>query len=124
MFTATAATIVSGAVAERIHFTSYLIFSAIVSGIIYPVFGSWVWNDNGLLKQLGFIDFADSTVVHSIGGWCALAGIMVLGPRLGRYLRKSEAREIPAHNLTLVAYWVDLFYGWVGLALMAAVSAV
>lgn len=103
MFTATAATIVSGAVAERIHFTSYLIFSAIVSGIIYPVFGSWVWNDNGLLKQLGFIDFADSTVVHSIGGWCTLAGIMVLGPRLGRYSRKGEAREIPAHNLTLVA---------------------
>ncbi|MDP3010315.1 MAG: hypothetical protein Q8N30_14770 [Methylococcales bacterium] len=102
MFAATAATIVSGAVAERIHFTAYLLFSAAVSGIIYPIFGNWVWNDNGWLKQLGFIDFAGSTAVHSIGGWCALAGIIALDPRLGRYSRQGEVREIPGHNLSLV----------------------
>ncbi|CAG1021018.1 partial Ammonium transporter, partial [Patescibacteria group bacterium] len=115
MFAATAATIVSGAVAERIHFFAYLLFSATVSGIIYPVFGSWVWNEHGWLKQLGFVDFAGSTVVHSIGGWCALAGIMVLGSRLGRYSRQGEAREIPGHNLTLVALGsFILWMGWFG----------
>lgn len=115
MFAATAATIVSGAVAERIHFTAYLIFSAFVSGIIYPVFGSWVWNEHGWLKQLGFVDFAGSTVVHSIGGWCALAGIIVLGPRLGRYSRQGEIREIAGHNLTLVVLGAFILWmGWFG----------
>lgn len=112
MFAATAATIVSGAVAERIHFMAYLTFSATVSGIIYPIFGSWVWNENGWLKKLGFVDFAGSTVVHSIGGWCALAGIIVLGSRLGRYSRQGEVREIPGHNLTLVV--LGAFILWVG----------
>lgn len=115
MFAATAATIVSGAVAERIHFTSYLIFSAFVSGVIYPIFGGWVWNDNGWLKQLGFVDFAGSTVVHSVGAWCSLAGIMVLGPRLGRYSRLGEAREIPGHNVTLVVLGAFILWiGWFG----------
>jgi Amt family ammonium transporter len=112
MFAATSATIVSGAVAERIHFNAYLTFSAMVSGIIYPVFGHWVWNENGWLKKLGFIDFAGSTAVHSVGGWCALAGIIVLGPRLGRYSRQGESREIPGHNLTLVV--LGAFILWVG----------
>ncbi|MDD5275693.1 MAG: ammonium transporter [Methylovulum sp.] len=115
MFAATAATIVSGAVAERMHFTAYLFFSAIVTGIIYPVFGSWTWNANGWLATLGFVDFAGSTVVHSIGGWCALAGIIVLGPRLGRYSRQGETREIPGHNLPFVALGgFILWMGWFG----------
>ena len=115
MFAATSATIVSGAVAERIHFGAYLLFSAIVSGIIYPVFGSWVWNEHGWLKALGFLDFAGSTAVHSVGGWCALAGIMVLGPRLGRYSKRGEAREIPGHNLTLITLGAFILWmGWFG----------
>jgi Amt family ammonium transporter len=115
MFAATAATIVSGAIAERMHFSSYLIFSALVTGIIYPVFGSWVWNEHGWLTALGFVDFAGSTVVHSIGAWCALAGIIVLGPRLGRYSKSGETREIPGHNLPLVALGgFILWMGWFG----------
>ncbi len=115
MFAATAATIVSGAVAERMHFTAYLLFSAMVTGIIYPVFGSWTWNGSGWLASLGFVDFAGSTVVHSIGGWCALAGIIVLGPRLGRYSRQGETREIPGHSLPLVGLGgFILWMGWFG----------
>jgi len=115
MFAATAATIVSGAVAERMHFPAYLIFSGLVTGIIYPVYGSWVWNEHGWLTALGFVDFAGSTVVHSIGAWCALAGIIVLGPRLGRYSKNGETREIPGHNLPLVALGgFILWLGWFG----------
>jgi ammonium transporter, Amt family len=115
MFAATAATIVSGAVAERMHFTTYLIFSAFVTAVIYPIFGSWAWNEQGWLKGLGFVDFAGSTVVHSVGGWCALAGIIVLGPRLGRYSRQGETREIPGHNLPFVALGgFVLWLGWFG----------
>lgn len=115
MFAATAATIVSGAVAERMHFTAYFIFSALVTGIIYPIFGSWAWNEMGWLMKMGFIDFAGSTVVHSIGAWCALAGVIVLGPRLGRYSKQGETREIPGHNLPLVALGgFILWMGWFG----------
>lgn len=115
MFAATAATIVSGAVAERIHFGSYLLFSCLVSGLIYPVFGGWVWNENGWLAQLGFVDFAGSTAVHSVGGWCSLAGVIVLGPRLGRYGRDGAAREIPGHNLPLLVLGgFILWLGWFG----------
>lgn len=115
MFAATAATIVSGAVAERMHFPAYLIFSGLVTGIIYPVFGSWTWNEHGWLTQLGFVDFAGSTVVHSIGGWCSLAGVIVLGPRLGRYSKRGETREIPGHNLPFVALGgFILWMGWFG----------
>lgn len=115
MFAATSATIVSGAVAERIHFNAYLLFSATVSGIIYPIFGSWVWNSGGWLAKLGFVDFAGSTVVHSVGGWCALAGIIALGPRLGRYSKAGETREIPGHNLPLLVLGgFILWFGWFG----------
>lgn len=115
MFAATAATIVSGAVAERMHFAAYLIFSAMVTGIVYPIFGSWVWNENGWLARLGFFDFAGSTVVHSVGGWCSLAGISALGPRLGRYSRSGEIREIPGHNLPLVVLGAFILWlGWFG----------
>jgi Amt family ammonium transporter len=115
MFASTAATIFSGAVAERMHYWSYIIGSAALTGLIYPVFGHWAWDEQGWLKQLGFIDFAGSSVVHSVGAWCALAGIMVLGPRLGRFARSGEARGIPGHNLPMVALGgFILWLGWFG----------
>ena len=107
MFAATATTIASGAMAERVHFGAYLIGACLISGLIYPVFGSWAWGSahggTGWLKELGFIDFAGSTVVHSIGGWVALAGIMVLGARLGRFAPDGTPRVIAGHNLGMVA---------------------
>lgn len=115
MFAATAVTIFSGAVAERTHYVSYLLFCVIATGVIYPIFGGWVWNSNGWLASLGFIDFAGATVVHSIGAWCALAGIIVIGPRLGRFSRQGEPRDIPGHNLALVALGgFILWLGWFG----------
>ncbi len=119
MFAATSTTIASGAMAERIHFSAYLIGACIVSGFIYPVFGSWAWGGahggEGWLKAMGFVDFAGSTVVHSIGGWVALAGILVLGPRLGRFSASGESRVIPGHNLGLVALGgFILWFGWFG----------
>jgi Amt family ammonium transporter len=119
MFAATAVTIASGAMAERTRYEAYLIGALVISGIIYPVYGSWVWGSlyegQGWLAQMGFIDFAGSTVVHSIGGWVALAGIIVLGPRLGKFGPNGEAREIPGHNLTLVAMGgFILWVGWFG----------
>jgi len=119
VFAATAATIVSGAVAERIKFTGYLAYSAIVCAIIYPVFGSWAWGSllhgSGWLEAKGFIDFAGSTVVHSIGGWCALAGAIVLGPRRGKFGPKGEVRAIPGHNIPMAAIGVFILWmGWFG----------
>jgi ammonium transporter, Amt family len=115
MFAATAATIVSGALAERIRFSAYLAGSLLITTFLYPVFGSWVWNDGGWLKQMGFLDFAGSTVVHSIGAWCALAGILALGPRTGRYAADGTPREIPGHNLPFVALGgLILWFGWFG----------
>ena len=115
MFAATAATIVSGAVAERMRFTSYLVCAMIICSLIYPIFGHWAWGENGWLGQLGFIDFAGATVVHSVGGWCALAGVMVLGPRLGRFSRQGESRDIPGHNLPMIALGgFILWLGWFG----------
>ncbi len=115
MFAATAATIASGAMAERTRYNAYLVGAVAITGFIYPVFGSWVWNDNGWLAQLGFIDFAGSTVVHSVGAWCALAGILVLGPRLGRFDDQGRPREIRGHNLSLVALGgFILWFGWFG----------
>ncbi|NCQ18555.1 MAG: ammonium transporter [Ignavibacteria bacterium CG22_combo_CG10-13_8_21_14_all_37_15] len=119
VFAATAATIVSGAMAERTKFISYLIYSAVISIVIYPIFGSWAWGSlfhgGGWLEKLGFIDFAGSTVVHSIGGWAALAGAIVLGPRLGKYTKDGKPKAIPGHNLTLAALGVFiLWFGWYG----------
>jgi len=119
VFAATAATIVSGAVAERIKFTGYLVYSVVVCAFIYPVFGSWAWgsllNGNGWLEAKGFIDFAGSTVVHSIGGWCALAGAIVLGPRKGKFGPKGEVRAIPGHNIPMAAIGVFILWlGWFG----------
>lgn len=119
VFAATAATIVSGAMAERTKFLSYLIYSALITAFIYPVFGSWAWgglfHGKGWLEQLGFIDFAGSTVVHGIGGWAALAGAIVLGPRLGKYGADGRARAIPGHNMPLATLGVFiLWFGWFG----------
>ncbi|MDF1820667.1 MAG: ammonium transporter [Alcanivoracaceae bacterium] len=115
MFAATAATIASGAMAERTRFGAYLFGALVITGLIYPVFGSWVWNADGWLAKLGFIDFAGSTVVHSVGAWCALAGIIVVGPRLGRFDDKGKPREIRGHNMTLVAIGgFILWFGWFG----------
>ena len=86
-FAATAATIVSGAVAERIEFRAFLIFSTLLVAISYPITGHWVW-DGGWLSEMGFSDFAGSTVVHSVGGWAALVGAAILGPRIGKYQKR------------------------------------
>ena len=119
VFAATAATIVSGAMAERTKFTGYLLYSIGVCGLIYPIFGSWAWgslfNGSGWLEGLGFIDFAGSTVVHSVGGWAALAGAIVLGPRMGKYLADGSVRPIPGHNMPLGALGVFILWlGWFG----------
>ena len=113
MFAATAATIVSGAVAERVKLSSFLIFSAVYVAIIYPIVGMWGWG-GGWLAEMGFHDFAGSTFVHSVGGWAALAGVMVLGPRSGKYVN-GESKPIPGHSLPLAAIGVFLlWFGWYG----------
>jgi Amt family ammonium transporter len=119
VFAATAATIVSGAMAERTKFIAYLCYSAVISLVIYPVFGSWAWggllDGNGWLEKLGFHDFAGSTVVHSIGGWLALAGAITLGPRVGKYGPDGKPKAIMGHNLPLAALGVFiLWFGWFG----------
>lgn len=113
MFAATAATIVSGAVAERIKLSSFLVFSTIFVGIVYTIAGSWKWG-GGWLDAMGFYDFAGSTLVHSVGGWGALIGAIILGPRLGKYT-KSGLKPIPGHSLPLAAIGVFLlWFGWYG----------
>jgi Amt family ammonium transporter len=119
VFAATAATIISGAVAERTKFSAYMVYSIFVSALIYPIFGGWAWgslfNGGGWLEGLGFIDFAGSTVVHSIGGWLALAGAIVVGPRLGKYDKKGKVKPIPGHSIPLAGLGVFLlWFGWYG----------
>ncbi len=113
MFAATGATIVSGAVAERIKLMPFLIFSTIFVALSYPITGSWKWG-GGWLDGMGFYDFAGSTLVHSVGGWAALAGIILLGPRMGKYTAKG-IRPIQGHSLPLAAIGVFLlWFGWFG----------
>lgn len=121
MFCGAAVTIMSGAVAERMKFSSYLIVAYIVSSLIYPVFGHWAWagldeaETNGWLNSLGFIDFAGSTVVHSIGGWVSLAVLVIIGPRHGRFTESGKANRIAPSNLSLATLGsVLLFIGWMG----------
>ena len=114
MFCATAATIVSGAMAERTKFSNYLLYSILISAIVYPVSGHWGWG-GGWLSELGFHDFAGSTMVHACGGMLALAGAMALGPRIGKYDKQKKSRAIPGHNLALCALGVFcLWVGWFG----------
>ena len=114
MFAAAAATIVSGAVAERMKFKSYLIYSIVITAFIYPISGHWHWG-GGWLAQLGFIDFAGSTLVHAVGGFAALAGAIVLGPRIGKFNKDGSSNVIPGHSLTLAALGVFILWlGWFG----------
>ena len=114
VFCATAATIVSGSMAERTKFSSYCIYSVVISAVIYPVVGHWIWG-GGWLQNLGFHDFAGSTVVHSVGGWCALIGAAILGPRIGKYTKDGKSNAFPGHSLTLGALGVFILWmGWFG----------
>ena len=114
VFCATAATIVSGAMAERTEFKAYLIFTVIISVIIYPISGHWTWG-GGWLKEMGFHDFAGSSIVHSVGGWVGLAGAAIIGPRIGKYGKDGKVKAIPGHNLLLGALGVFiLWFGWFG----------
>lgn len=113
VFAATAATIVSGAMAERTKFKSYLFYSAVITMIVYPISGHWIWG-GGWLAQMGMHDFAGSTVVHSVGGWMALAGAIVLGPRIGKF-KNGKPNAIPGHSITLGTLGVFILWiGWFG----------
>jgi len=123
VFAATAATIVSGAVAERMKFYGYLIYCAILTAVIYPIVGHWIWG-GGWLAGLGVIDFAGSTVVHSVGGLSALAGAVLLGPRLGKYNPDGSSNAIPGHNIAIAALGVFiLWFGWFGFNAGSTLSA-
>ena len=114
VFAATAATIVSGAVAERTKFTTYLIFSFLMTVFIYPISGHWQWQGDGWLTQLGFIDFAGSSIVHSVGGWAALVAAAMVGPRIGKY-KNGVSQAIPGHNILIGALGVMILWlGWFG----------
>lgn len=121
VFAATAATIVSGAVAERTKFVGYLAYSIGICVIVYPIFGSWCWNGlvggtgAGWLEGMGFLDFAGSTVVHSVGGWAALAGAIVIGARKGKYSSEGKPQPIPGHNIPMAGLGVFILWlGWFG----------
>jgi Amt family ammonium transporter len=114
MFAGAAATIVSGAVAERLKFKTYLVYTAVMSALIYPIGGHWLWG-GGWLMQRGFVDFAGSTIVHACGGFAALAAAWVLGPRIGKYNKDGSSNAIPGHSLTLAALGVFILWmGWFG----------
>ncbi len=114
MFAATAATIVSGAVAERIKLVPFMIFTVIYVGLIYPIAGSWKWG-GGFLQQMGFYDFAGSTLVHSVGGWAALVAVSLLGARIGKFDKDGNPQAIPGHNIPLATAGVlILWLGWFG----------
>lgn len=111
VFCGTAATIVSGAVAERVKYVTFIIFSFVLTLVIYPIVGHWVWG-GGWLAELGFMDFAGDSVVHSVGGWAALAGAMLLGPRIGKYGKDGKPKAIPGHSMSLAV--IGLFVLWLG----------
>lgn len=114
VFCGTAATIVSGAVAERIKYISFIVFSLALTLLIYPMVGHWIWG-GGWLAELGFLDFAGGTTVHSVGGWAALSGIMILGPRIGKYTKDGKINPIPGHSVALATIGaLILWFGWFG----------
>lgn len=109
------ATIVSGAVAERMKFAPYIVFSLLATAVIYPVVGHWVWSSEGWLYKLGMMDFAGSAVVHALGGWASLAAVLVLGPRTGKFNKDGTVNVVPGHNLPLAALGAFmLWFGWFG----------
>ncbi len=113
-FAAVAATIVSGALAGRAKFSGYLVYTAVITAVIYPIVVNWQWG-GGWLSELGFVDFAGSTIVHSVGAWAALAAVIVMGPRIGKYAPDGTPRAIPGHNLVLAITGVFiLLVGWFG----------
>jgi len=115
VFAATAATIVSGAMAERTNFAAYCLYSLIISALLYPATGHWIWGGDGWLGGMGMRDFAGSTVVHSVGAWAALAGCILIGPRKGKYGKDGKVNVIPGHNMPLAALGVFiLWFGWYG----------
>jgi len=114
VFCATAATIVSGAMAERTKFVAYIFYSIVISAIIYPISGHWIWG-GGWLAEIGMWDFAGSTVVHSVGGWIGLTGAVMLGSRIGKYRSDGSPNSIPGHSIPLAALGVFiLWFGWFG----------
>jgi len=114
MFAATAATIVSGAIAGRTKYTTYIVFSIVMTAIIYPISGGWQWQGEGWLTELGFIDFAGSSIVHSVGGWAALVAAFMVGPRIGKFV-DGKVLPIPGHNQVLATLGVFiLWFGWFG----------
>ena len=114
VFCGTAATIVSGAVAERVKYLSFIIFSFILTLLIYPIVGHWIWG-GGFLAELGMLDFAGGTVVHSVGGWAALAGAVILGPRVGKYAANGKITPLPGHSMSLATIGAFvLWLGWFG----------
>ncbi len=130
VFVATAASIVSGALAERVKMWSFFLFTLLLTAFIYPIVGAWTWG-GGWLSEMGFQDFAGSTIVHSVGGWAALAGILVVGPRLGKFRNDGSARATPPSNILIVTLGVFILWlGWFGfnggsqLALGSALDAV
>jgi Amt family ammonium transporter len=125
VFAATAATIVSGAMAERTKFSSYLLYTPFITGIIYPVITHWVWSGQGWLGDLGYVDFAGSGVVHLTGGVAALAGVLAIGPRIGKYDEDGNPQSIPGHSLMLGALGVFvLWFGWYGFNAGSTLAAV
>ena len=125
VFAATAATIVSGAVAERTKFSAYLLFQPFICGVIYPIVTHWVWSGQGWLGDLGFIDFAGSGVVHMVGGFAALAGVQIVGPRIGKYDDNGNPQVIPGSSMVAGALGVFiLWFGWYGFNVGSALAAV
>ena len=125
VFAATAATIVSGAVAERTKFSAYLLFQPFICGVIYPIVTHWVWSGQGWLGDLGFIDFAGSGVVHMVGGFAALAGVQIVGPRIGKYDENGNPQVIPGSSMVAGALGVFiLWFGWYGFNVGSALAAV
>lgn len=115
VFCSTATTIVSGAMAGRTKFKAYLIYSAVMSGLVYPISGHWIWNSEGWLKSIGFHDFAGGTAVHVVGGTAAFMGALIVGARIGKFDKKGKAKAIPGHNLTIGALGIFILWiGWFG----------
>ncbi len=114
-FCGAAATIVAGAMAERMKFAAYLTYTVVISAVVYPIVGHWIWSSGGWLAKMGFGDFAGSTVVHSVGGWISFVGTAILGPRIGKYGEDGKPRPMPGHSIPLASLGVFLlWFGWFG----------